>query len=664
MSGDRKSSVKPISNKAGGLRRKRATNSPLKKKFSLPKRRNFSIVLGKENRSQFGLTDKDRQNHMHVIGSTGTGKSKFLELLLRQDVENQEAGICLLDPHGSLYDDVLHYVSHEKPELADRFILFNPAGESDHVIGFNPVAGDIERMDYLLDSLISACLKAWGQDSTDRTPRITKWLENIFYTLIANDLTLVESAPLLTIHNKEQRHALLRNVNNDLVLDDWRMFETSTNTQKQALIEGAANRLRKFLRNDIIRNIIGQQQNVLSFSDAMNQGKIVLINLNGQGKISHENAKLLGILLVNEIFRCAKLRDPRDTNLKPFYFYIDEFAQFITRDIARALEEARKFKLYLTLAHQHLAQLKSEDPYLYASVLTNCKSKVVFGGLSREDAELMAGEVATGFLDLKAIKDETFSTKERHRLELRMVKNKSKAKTEGEGQGNTEGQAHGSSVTHSESEGESETINSGENFNLGSKDFGENLARKMFGMGPKASGASRGVSHGKSRQSGVSETTSQNAFQSTTHATSKSETQTEGESETWVSVPEEYQEMSSRTFWSVQELENMQTAALKNQGVAQAFIKLSDQAPSQVNITKIEAPEYHTKNSPKSLDEFRLSAIESNADCFTPIADVHSERSQRQIDAFGEVLRLDANIVEIDELETNAPVKHPNDPFV
>lgn len=518
------SSVKGLSGAEGGLGRKRPMSSSsgfkFNKKATTPIE--FDLPVGESEDELFGFNQQDREHHTHIIGSTGTGKSKFIELLIRHDLEDRKAGFCLLDPHGSLYDDVLHYVSHERPDLADRLVLFNPAQETDQVIGFNPVVADGEHLDYLLDSLVSACLKAWGQDSTDRTPRITKWLENIFYTIMVNDLTMVEAAPLLSIQNRQQREILLRNVHNDMVLDDWRMFEVSSNTQKQALIEGAANRLRKFLRNGLVRNIIGQKERVLDFSEVMNQGKIVLVNLNGQGIISHENTKLLGILLVNEIFRCAKLRNPRDATLKPFYFYIDEFAQFITRDIARALEEARKFKLFMVLAHQHLAQLREEDEYLYASVLTNCKNKVVFGGLSREDAQIMSDEVTTGFVNLKAVKDEIYGTKSRQRLEKRSVRNRSSGTTRGTSQSDSEGSSYGSAHTTSESSGEhySESEGASLGFRNEALPAGEAFARRLFGAQDTPSGwtQSRQQTRGQSRQTGTSNTSSSSNSRSSNKA--------------------------------------------------------------------------------------------------------------------------------------------------
>ena len=701
--------------------------------------KDFKLGMDAKSGNPFSLTQSDRENHTHIIGSTGTGKSKFLELLLRQDVKNRRAGLCLIDPHGSLYDEVLLHCSHRNSTLSDRFILFNPAGEDQSILGFNPVHPDSENLDYLLESLIAACLKAWGQDDTDRTPRITKWLGNIFHTLISNDLTLVESVPLMSIHHKEHRELLLRNVHNDLVLDDWRMFEVSNNTQKQTLIEGAANRLRKFLNSEAIRNIVGQKDAVLDFSQAMEQGKIVLINLNGQGRISHENMKLLGIMIVNEIFRCAKLRDTRDRNLKPFYFYIDEFAQFVTRDIARSLEEARKFKLFMVLAHQHLAQLKREDEYLYASVLTNCRNKIVFGGLSREDAEVMAQEVATGFVDLNAIKDEIYTTKARQNLKKTEVRNWSEGQSQSTSEGETLGESQGVSEGHSESftEGKSNSLgfgfgknrskNSSQTQTRGSSytdsqsetvgqsttqgqgvgyhpesDPSKAFFNNVTGHGPNASsfnqsssntnsrsqqrgfsnsnsessglteGTSEGETENRTESSSTSRSTSRSDIRSTSRSESRSSSQSntsgtsssQGVSETWVNVAEEYHELSSRTFWSLNELEYMQMAELKNQGVAQAFVRLRSGKPTQVQIDRIDSVFYHNRTSEARIDRFKNKAIAANQYCYTPIEQVHQEREQRQIAAFGEPLNLDGTIIELaPDGAVDLAKSHDDDPF-
>jgi len=50
-----------------------------------------------------------------VTGSTGSGKSKFLEYLIRQDILNWrmsgECGLLLLDPHGAIYDGLMSWLA-------------------------------------------------------------------------------------------------------------------------------------------------------------------------------------------------------------------------------------------------------------------------------------------------------------------------------------------------------------------------------------------------------------------------------------------------------------------------------------------------------------------------------------------------------------------------
>jgi hypothetical protein len=845
---------------------------PIGKKES----RDYAVGQAFEER-KVALTKRDRENHTHIIGSTGTGKSKFIELLIRQDITDRNCGLCLIDPHGSLYDEIVSYVAHTRPTLADRFILFNPAAEYEQIAGFNPIPADITHFDYTLSTLISACLKAWGQDNTDTTPRISRWLRNVFYPILAKRLTLLESAPLVDAYSKDEREALLSGIGNSLVIGDWLTFESLPLTQKQQQIEGAANRLQKFLSNEIIRNIIGQGSRALDFARIMNEGKIVLVNLSGGGKISYDNAQLLGIMMVNEIFRVAKLRDPRDVKLKPFYFYIDEFGQFITRDIARALEECRKYRLFMILAHQHLAQLKNDDEYLYASVLTNCKNKVVFGGLSKEDAEVMADEIVTGFVNLKAVKDETYATKVRAVEETRIVRgksagvtrgsNESESLTESESTGRTEGetvgqsrgltQTRGDSLTRGTSETTGESIGRGtqrsvsdtrgkstgitegasetatEGWNRGStktdargssvghsqsettgKSHGRSQSDTLTHTEGSSESETHGESHsrttqrgqthtsgwsemegrsegfsetqgatygrsasmrshneGESRQSGYQQSTSRSGSSGTSfsegethgsshshttgrnqsdsrghtqgasetesqsrtagqslseqqshsqgltegtsgsraigrsqadtrtdseahtegygesetrtesrqrgtnetrgestsraestqesHGTSRSASETrgtarstahgtsenrsEGESETVVPFlrPEEYTELTGRTFWTKEELHYMEMAAMKNQATGEAFIRVGSNAPVRVKVEHVKAAPYSRHLTPKRIDAFRQKVFEKNSRYYTPLGQVRLEYEERQRRIFGCPLRFD-----------------------
>lgn len=44
----------------------------------------FSLGVGLEG--EMWITEEERENHMHIIGSTGEGKSKFLEHMIFHDL--------------------------------------------------------------------------------------------------------------------------------------------------------------------------------------------------------------------------------------------------------------------------------------------------------------------------------------------------------------------------------------------------------------------------------------------------------------------------------------------------------------------------------------------------------------------------------------------------
>ena len=52
-----------------------------------------------------GINQKYRETHFYTIGASGTGKTKFLEYLIKQDIKNGE-GFGVIDPHGDLIEDV------------------------------------------------------------------------------------------------------------------------------------------------------------------------------------------------------------------------------------------------------------------------------------------------------------------------------------------------------------------------------------------------------------------------------------------------------------------------------------------------------------------------------------------------------------------------------
>lgn len=343
------------------------------------------------------IPKKTRSTHMHVIGSTGTGKSKFLEWMIRKDIIN-ENGLCLIDPHGYLYKDLVTWLTEKEEYLGDRqIILFDPSDEK-MTFGFNPLRQGTASLSYLVDGMVEACAKVWGGEDMDKTPLLRRCLTIIFHALAENNLSLLEAQYLADFNEYEVRSYLAGRINDPVIRREWRKFNRLDRKTFIEYIFSTENRLLEFLKSPLIRYTIGQVDNTLNFRKAMDEGHIVLINLASRDIVSDANAQLLGSLIVNDLFMNARAR-PEGS--RPFYCYIDECGLFVNNDVGRILDEGRKFGLHLILAHQHLAQLKKAGEHIYHSVMTNAKTKVIFGGLNFEDAEVMVKNVFLGELDLE-----------------------------------------------------------------------------------------------------------------------------------------------------------------------------------------------------------------------------------------------------------------------
>lgn len=361
-----------------------------------------SLLLGttKENEKIY-INEKQRSMHTHIVGSIGEGKSKFMEHMIRQDIINEQ-GLCLIDPHGYLYEDIVRWCETKGFLGRKKIILFNPL-EENWTFGFNPLNVKTKEVSFHVDGMVKACAKVWGDENTDRTPLLKRCLRIVFHALVEKKLTLLESQYLINQEQSKARKYITDDIQDDFIRKEWSYFNNLNESDFYEKFGSTSNRMMEFLSSPIIRNIIGQKDNIIDFTKIMDEGYIVLINLSSKDRISEDNASLLGSLIVNDLFTNAKGRTEAVAKKHPFYFYIDECSLFINEDIKRILIEGRKFGLHLVLAHQTLAQLKEAGLSIYHAVMA-VKSKAVFGGLDAEEAEALAKNIFIGEIDLEEAK--------------------------------------------------------------------------------------------------------------------------------------------------------------------------------------------------------------------------------------------------------------------
>lgn len=411
-------------------------------------RSKISLGTTKQGKTVY-IDPRARSTHMHIIGSTGEGKSKFMEHLIRQDIIEGN-GLCFIDPHGHLYNDLVrwcetkHMLDRERPK---KIILFDPS-ETDWAFGFNPLRMSTPDISFHVDAMVKAVAKVWGGEDPDRTPLLKRCLRIIFHVLAEKKLSLLEAGFLLNATDKTVRKFLTADTKDPYIRQEWDYLNTLKPKPFRDEFGSSINRMIEFLNAPIIRNIVGQVEATIDFRKMMDKGHMLLVNLAASDKISDDNARLLGTLIVNDLFLKAKGR-PKGS--RPFYLYIDECALFINEDIRRILDEGRKFGLHLILAHQHLAQLKKAGEDVYHAVMTDAKTKVIFGGLNTEDARVLAEQVFLGELDLEEAK-ESLSKPVVVDYIRTWLENYSQGKSSSSGGSRTTGRAGGDSQGSSESQ--------------------------------------------------------------------------------------------------------------------------------------------------------------------------------------------------------------------
>jgi len=349
----------------------------------------------------------DRLRHTYIIGKSGVGKSVLLANMAIQDVIAGK-GICMIDPHGDLIEDVL---SHVPPERADDVIIFSPA-DIERPMSINLLEYDPrypEQKTFVINEMIGIFDKLYDLKATGG-PIFEQYMRNAMLLIMsdpASGSTLMEIPKVLS--DASFRNLKLSRCSDPTVVDFWRKEaeKAGGDAALANVVPYITSKLTSFISNDMMRPIIGQQSSSFNLRDIMDSGKILLINL-PKGIVGEMNAYLLGMIIVGKILMAALSRaDSKDR--RDFYLYIDEFQNFTTDSIAQILSEARKYGLGLVIAHQYIGQLsKNNDTTIKDAVFGNVGTMVTFK-IGSEDAEFLKKEFAPVFNEYDLINVEKYT---------------------------------------------------------------------------------------------------------------------------------------------------------------------------------------------------------------------------------------------------------------
>lgn len=360
---------------------------------SLKNSSKLDVLIGENNHhgvtTPIGLTEAERQRHLYIIGGTGNGKTTMMMYSIVQDIQNDK-GVAVLDPHGDLAETLLGYI----PEERIKDVIYLNPDDLSHPIGINllelkPGLKDddlLREKDLITESVISVLRKIFSEDDTGGH-RIEYVLRNTIQTALT-----IEGSNLFTIFRLLNDTKYRKKIVKTLEDDDLRIFWKNElgkagEMQKVKMAAGITSKIGRFLFSASAKRMLEQEKSTINFEDILDGEKILICNFS-KGLVGEDTSTLFGTTILAKL-QVAALRRARQkqTNRKPFYLYVDEFQNFATMSFVQMLSEARKYKLFLTMAEQSTQQ--QDQQRLVEIILANVGTVVAFRSGSPADERLI-----------------------------------------------------------------------------------------------------------------------------------------------------------------------------------------------------------------------------------------------------------------------------------
>lgn len=340
-----------------------------------------------------------RFEHTHVLGGSGHGKTQLLQYLISHDLakaKEDNRSIVVIDSQGDLIRAIagLSCFDPDDPDsLADRLLIVDPTDveypaclnmfdwNRGRIDALKPLDrermlnGTVELYEYLFGALL-------GAELTQRQGVIFKYIARLMMEIPG---ATIQTLRELMENGEKFRPYMEKLPGSARAFFETRFFDRTFNETKKQILT----RLWGVLSNATFERMFSHERNKVDLYDAMSGGKIVLINT-AKELLTHDGAAIFGRFFIALISQAALQRSalqPHERN--PAFVYIDEAQDYFDDKIGHLLNQARKYRVGMVLAHQNLDQLGAG---LRASVMSSTSIKLA-GGVSAKDARALAEDM-------------------------------------------------------------------------------------------------------------------------------------------------------------------------------------------------------------------------------------------------------------------------------
>lgn len=315
----------------------------------------------------------DFDKHGLVVGQTGVGKSKFIELFIKnieKSSKKDEYAVIVIDPHANLYPNF--------NELKSNKINFDFIKTAcDLFPSFSEPKIATELTILLFKTLLKDQFNA-------KMERVLKY--SLYTMFLANSMKLVNVKRFLT--EIEFRKNILSTLGGEFgylnQFFDTEFVELQTRFYEVAIMP--------------ILVLIDELQFVPAFSQEsqsnlendIKNNFLTCFSLN-RIYLGDKATRLIAGLIIQQLFLLAQKKIIN----KKIILIIDEVSTIENESLIYILSEARKFNMSLVLSQQYLTQI---SPDLLKGILSNVYNYFVFK-ISDEDAKIVSKSLDIGFPD-------------------------------------------------------------------------------------------------------------------------------------------------------------------------------------------------------------------------------------------------------------------------
>lgn len=339
------------------------------------------------------ITEEQREDHCHILGTTREGKSKFLEYMIREDISRGN-GLCLLDPsdRGDTVYNVLRYcasIGYEKVCLIDPYLLRSHKRvaciQPFHAYHKASSVGNVWNT-----------LQVLFESKDINTPQMKRYMTALLRVLWDAEMTPYESVYFSDFHNKmfmERRREIFSLVDptdrNRITLES--IFNQKSAQRFDQLFSSTVNRLDPIWEPPL-SYMLGADVGV-NFPKMVADGWVILVNLFSGGGMDEMASRLLGITVINElIFAIERLR--RNQWKGVYYLYVDEAGLFVNQKLLKAMAYMGKSGVRVTIAHHYFDQF--ELPAVREGVKQLTKLKIMMNTPGYRDRDEMIKSLGYG----------------------------------------------------------------------------------------------------------------------------------------------------------------------------------------------------------------------------------------------------------------------------